>query len=213
MICIQCGQVVNDGTKFCRFCGSPLTGDVQAQVPQPVPQPQTYSPVPQPVQYQIPVSSAVPGYTGYARPQVEKKPKSKFSLKNPGTILTLLGCILIVAACILPVEYAKTRRITVNKSLLFDSKAWMLHFFAVALILSCEMEFIFLIKRRRSIVALTVSGQRTKLVKYGSLPTILYVLSIAAISPWSSWTAALIASPAAFESAGTFAMDSVVSVL
>ena len=136
MICIQCGQVVNDGTKFCRFCGSPLTGDVQEQVPQPVPQPQTYSPVPQPVQYQIPVSSAVPGYTGYARPQVEKKPKSKFSLKNPGTILTLLGCILIVAACILPVEYAKTRRITVNKSLLFDSKAWMLHFFAVALILT-----------------------------------------------------------------------------
>ena len=124
MICSKCGQVVNDGTQFCRFCGSPLGAAPQS----PAVQPPVYAPQPpvnqyaQPAQYAAPqyqqpvlqqqvpqypqqgnyamTQAAVPSYGAYNPAAI--KPKSKFDIKYPGTIVTLLGCVLLLISLIVP---------------------------------------------------------------------------------------------------------------
>ena len=164
MICSKCGQTVADGSKFCLHCGNPLTAAVPApaqQVPvQPTPQvqppvqpmPQVQQPVQQyaqpmqyqqpvqqyaqqqyaqPVQYQQPVNYGMPAYAGY--PQ-QWAPPSKFNIKHPGSILTLLGSLFLLLSCFLPCVKLEALGRSETQSLIGGGDGWF-HLICIILIL------------------------------------------------------------------------------
>ena len=128
MICMKCGTNCADTAKFCLSCGAPLTPTpipsptqpyAQPQIPQPqIPQPQQYAQIPtqpyaqQPVQpaYQQPYQAQPmpvpppPSPSYYVNPP-EKR--SRFNIKDPGSILIILASILLAISCFIPFAQAK----------------------------------------------------------------------------------------------------------
>ncbi|MBR5058089.1 MAG: hypothetical protein IKX04_05935 [Clostridiales bacterium] len=119
MICMKCGTNCADTAKFCLSCGAPLTPTpipsptqpyAQQQIPQ-APQPfaQQIPPAPQPLQYQAqPMPLPTPSASYYVTPP-EKR--SKFNIKDPGSILIILACICLCIACFLPYASASGARV------------------------------------------------------------------------------------------------------
>ena len=133
MICMKCGTNCPDTAKFCLGCGSPLAAApipsptqpyLQPQIPaQPYAQPQSPAqpyaqPYQQPYQAQpMPVPSPSASY--YVTPP-EKR--SKFNIKDPGSILIILASICLLIACFLPFASASGARVVDSTVSLTDGK-------------------------------------------------------------------------------------------
>ena len=115
MICMKCGTNCPDTAKFCLGCGSPLTSS-------PIPQPQPTIPT-QPYaqpQYQAqPMPVPAPSASYYVTPP-EKR--SKFNIKDPGSILIILASICLLIACFLPYASASGARVVDSTVSLTDGK-------------------------------------------------------------------------------------------
>ena len=130
MICMKCGTNCPDTAKFCLGCGSPLTSSPipppQPTIPtQPYAQPQM--PLQQPVQaafpqpqYQAqPMPVPAPSASYYVTPP-EKR--SKFNIKDPGSILIILASICLLIACFLPYASASGARVVDSTVSLTDGR-------------------------------------------------------------------------------------------
>ena len=115
MICMKCGTNCPDTAKFCLGCGSPLTSS-------PIPQPQPTIPT-QPYaqpQYQAqPMPVPAPSASYYVTPP-EKR--SKFNIKDPGSILIILASICLLIACFLPYASASGARVVDSTVSLTDGR-------------------------------------------------------------------------------------------
>ena len=137
MICSKCGQTVADGSKFCLHCGNPLTAVPAQQYAQPMQYQQPVQQYPQqqyaqPVQqYQQPVNYGMPAYAGY--PQ-QWAPPSKFNIKHPGSILTLLGSLFLLLSCFLPCVKLEALGRSETQSLIGGGDGWF-HLICIVLIL------------------------------------------------------------------------------
>lgn len=140
MICMRCGTNCADNAKFCLSCGSPLAAAPIPSPTQPIAQPQQYAQPQMPQQpiqpaYRQPVQASY--LQQYAQPQYPQqaysqnyaaapKVKSKFNIKDPGTILILLSCILLPLACFLTWEKAQVLKYTETVSLMDVKDGWVI---------------------------------------------------------------------------------------
>lgn len=140
MICMKCGTNCPDTAKFCLGCGSPLTSS-------PIPQPQPTIPTQPYAQPQIPAQPYAqpqiplqqPVQAAFSQPQYQAQPmpvpapsasyyvtppekRSKFNIKDPGSILIILASICLLIACFLPYASASGARVVDSTVSLTDGR-------------------------------------------------------------------------------------------
>ena len=130
MICMKCGTNCPETAKFCLGCGSPLTSS-------PIPQPQPTIPTQPYAQPQMPLQQPV--QAAFPQPQYQAQPmpvpapsasyyvtppekRSKFNIKDPGSILIILASICLLIACFLPYASASGARVVDSTVSLTDGK-------------------------------------------------------------------------------------------